>query len=180
VTRAPAWRWWPDPGVTIAWLKRLTSAGVGAFLIGTFGMQIARVEGKSMAPTLEDQDRLLVNKLVYRFRDARPGDIVIFFYPVRPELSFVKRVIAAGGDTVSIVDGQVYVNDTRLDDDFIPAEFRSHDEFGPQLIPEGYDFVMGDHRNSSSDSREWGMVPKKYIVGKVQCRWWPLSSLRLF
>jgi signal peptidase I len=133
-----------------------------------------------MAPTLEDQDRLLVNMLVYRFRDARPGDIVILSYPVRPELSLVKRVIASGGDTVSIVDGQVYVNDARIDDDFIPAEFRSHDEWGPQVIPEGYEFVMGDHRNSSSDSREWGMVPKKYIVGKVQFRCWPLSSLRLF
>jgi signal peptidase I len=162
------------------WLASLISVGAYALLVATFGMQIARVEGASMSPTLKDQDRLIVNRLVYRFRDARPGDIVMFYYPVQPELSFVKRVIAEGGDTVSIIDGQVYVNDSRLDDTFIPAEFRSHDVWGPQVIPEGYDFVLGDHRNGSSDSREWGMVPKKYIVGKVQARWWPIVTARLF
>ena len=162
------------------WLASLVSVAAYALVIATFGMQIARVEGASMAPTLRDQDRLIVNRLVYRFRDARPGDIVMFYYPLQPELSFVKRVIAEGGDTVSIVDGQVYVNDRLLDDTFIPPEFRSHDEWGPQVIPEGYDFVLGDHRNGSSDSREWGMVPKKYIVGRVQVRWWPLFSARMF
>jgi len=164
----------------LAWLTTLGSAIAYAVLIGTFGLQSARVEGASMAPTLEDHDRLLVNRLVYRLRDAHAGDIVMFHYPLRPELSFVKRIIAEGGDTVSIVDGQVYVNDARLDDDFIPPQFRSHDNWGPEVIPEGYDFVLGDHRNRSSDSREWGMVPKKYIVGKVQLRWWPPSSVRLF
>jgi signal peptidase I len=180
VTLAACAHWLRERGVSIAWLKTLASSGVYAVLIGTFGLQIARVQGASMAPTLEDEDRLIVNKIVYRFREARPGDIVMFYYPVRPELWFVKRVIASGGDTVSIVDGNVFVNDSRVDDDFIPPNFRSHDDWGPQVIPEGYDFVMGDHRNSSSDSREWGMVPKKYIVGKVQVRWWPPSSVRVF
>ncbi len=164
----------------LTWLTTVGSAVAYSVLIGTFGLQSARVAGASMAPTLEDQDRLLVNRFVYRIRDARAGDIVMFRYPLRPELSFVKRIIAEGGDTVSIVDGQVYVNDAHLDDDFIPPQFRSHDNWGPQVIPEGYDFVLGDHRNRSSDSREWGMVPKKYIVGKVQLRWWPPTSVRLF
>ena len=148
-------------GPGLSWLATLGSAVAYAVLIGTFGLQTARVEGASMAPTLEDQDRLIVNRLVYRLRDARPGDIVMFRYPVRPEVAFVKRIIAEGGDTVSIVDGQVYVNDERLEDDFIPPQFRSHDDWGPEVIPEGYDFVMGDHRNRSSDSREWGMVPEE-------------------
>jgi signal peptidase I len=164
----------------IAWVKTLVSAAVYAILIVTFGFQVARVEGQSMAPTLEDQDRLIVNKLVYRIGDPRRGDIVMLYYPLNPDKSFVKRVIAEEGDTVRIVDGRVYVNDVPLHDDYVPAEYRSHDEWGPQVIPEGYDFVMGDHRNNSSDSRHWGMVPKKYIIGKVQLRWWPVPTARLF
>ena len=163
-----------------AWVKTLVSAAVYAVLIVTFGFQVARVEGQSMAPTLEDQDRLIVNKLAYRIGEPRRGDIVMLYYPLNPEKSFVKRVIAEEGDTVRIVDGRVYVNDVPLQDDYVPAEFRSHDDWGPQVIPEGYDFVMGDHRNNSSDSRHWGMVPKKYIIGKVQVRWWPVPNARVF
>ncbi len=164
----------------VAWVKTLVSAAVYAILIVTFGFQVARVEGQSMAPTLEDQDRLIVNKLVYRIGEPRRGDIVMLYYPLNPEKSFVKRVIAEEGDTVRIVDGRVYVNDIPLKDDYVPSEFRSHDDWGPQVIPEGYYFVMGDHRNNSSDSRHWGMVPKKYIIGKVQLRWWPVPSARVF
>jgi signal peptidase I len=164
----------------VAWLKTLASAAVYAVLIVTFGFQVARVEGQSMAPTLEDQDRLIVNKLVYRIGEPRRGDIVMLYYPLNPEKSFVKRVIAEEGDTVRIVDGRVYVNDIPLKDDYVPSEYRSHDDWGPQVIPEGYYFVMGDHRNNSSDSRHWGMVPKKYIIGKVQLRWWPVPTARVF
>jgi signal peptidase I len=164
----------------VAWVKTLVSAAVYAVLIVTFGFQVARVEGQSMAPTLEDQDRLIVNKLVYRIGEPRRGDIVMLYYPLNPEKSFVKRVIAEEGDTVRIVDGRVYVNDIPLKDDYVPSEYRSHDDWGPQVIPEGYYFVMGDHRNNSSDSRHWGMVPKKYIIGKVQLRWWPVPSARVF
>jgi signal peptidase I len=164
----------------VAWVKTLASAAVYAVLIVTFGFQVARVEGQSMAPTLEDQDRLIVNKLVYRIGEPRRGDIVMLYYPLNPEKSFVKRVIAEEGDTVRIVDGRVYVNDIPLKDDYVPSEYRSHDDWGPQVIPEGYYFVMGDHRNNSSDSRHWGMVPKKYIIGKVQLRWWPVPTARVF
>jgi signal peptidase I len=164
----------------VAWVKTLMSAAVYAVLIVTFLFQVARVEGQSMAPTLEDQDRLIVNKLVYRIGEPRRGDIVMLYYPINPEKSFVKRVIAEEGDTVRIVDGRVYVNDIPLKDDYVASEYRSHDDWGPQVIPEGYDFVMGDHRNNSSDSRHWGMVPKKYIIGKVQIRWWPVPTARVF
>ena len=164
----------------VAWVKTLVSAAVYAVLIVTFGFQVARVEGQSMAPTLEDQDRLIVNKLVYRIGEPRRGDIVMLYYPLNPDKSFVKRVIAEEGDTVRIVDGRVYVNDIPLKDDYVSSEYRSHDDWGPQVIPEGYYFVMGDHRNNSSDSRHWGPVPKKYIVGKVKVRWWPLGEARIF
>jgi signal peptidase I len=163
-----------------AWLKTLASAAVYATLIVTFGFQVARVEGHSMAPTLEDQDRLIVNKLAYRIGEPHISDIVMLYYPNDPNKSFVKRVIAEEGDQVRIVDGKVYRNDILLDDSFVPPDYRSHDDWGPQVIPEGYYFVMGDHRNNSSDSRHWGFVPKKYIIGKVQLRWWPLGHARLF
>jgi signal peptidase I len=178
------------PDLSLAWkrmgheiisgLQTLVSAAVYATLIVTFGFQVARVDGLSMAPTLEDHDRLIVNKLVYELGDPRPGDIVMLYYPLNPEKMFVKRVIAKEGDTVRIVDGRVYVNDIPLRDDYVPAEFRSHDDYGPEVIKQGYYFVMGDHRNNSSDSRHWGFVPKKYIVGKVKVRWWPLQDARIF
>jgi signal peptidase I len=165
----------------VAWVKTLLSAAVYATLIVTFGFQVARVEGQSMAPTLEDQDRLIVNKFAYRFlNDPRRGDIVMLYYPLDPNKSFVKRVVAEEHDIVRIVDGQVYVNDTPMPDEFVPPEYRSHDDYAPTSVPEGYYFVMGDHRNNSSDSRHWGMVPKKYIIGKVQVRWWPVPTARLF
>jgi signal peptidase I len=164
----------------VAWFKTLVSAAVYATLIVTFGFQVARVEGQSMAPTLEDQDRLIVNKLAYRIDDPHVGDIVMLYYPQDPDKSFVKRVVGEPNDTLKSVDGQVYRNGVPLDDDFIPDEYRSNDSWGPLQVPQGYYFVMGDHRNNSSDSRSWQYVPKKYIIGKVQLRWWPMSEARLF
>jgi signal peptidase I len=164
----------------VSGVQTLVSAAVYATLIVTFGFQVARVDGLSMAPTLEDHDRLIVNKLVYELGDPRPGDIVMLYYPLNPEKMFVKRVIAKESDVVRIVDGRVYVNDIPLHDEYVPPEFRSHDDWGPQVVQQGYYFVMGDHRNNSSDSRHWGPVPKKYIVGKVKVRWWPIQDARIF
>jgi signal peptidase I len=164
----------------VSGVQTLFSAAVYATLIVTFGFQVARVDGLSMAPTLDDHDRLIVNKLVYTFGAPRPGDIVMLYYPVDPDKMFVKRVIAKEGDTVHIVDGRVYVNDLPLADDYVPSEFRSHDDLGPMVVQPGYYFVMGDHRNNSLDSRHWGSVPKKYIVGRVNVRWWPIQDARLF
>jgi signal peptidase I len=146
----------------------LTVAAVmAALVITTNVIQVARVEGQAMAPTLADQQRVFVNKLAYRLGDPARGDVVMHYYPLNPEKMFVKRVIAEAGDVVRIVDGRVYVNDAAVDDRYVPADFRSHDDWGPQVIPEGYYFVLGDHRNNSSDSRHWGMVPKRYILGRV-------------
>jgi signal peptidase I len=167
-------------GEIVAALRTACSAAVYATLIVTFGFQVARVDGLSMAPTLGDQDRLIVNKLVYTLGDPLPGDIVMLYYPPDPEKMFVKRVIAGEGDVVHIVEGRVYVNDLPLHDEYVPHAFRGHDDWGPTVIQQGYYFVMGDHRNNSSDSRHWGPVPKRYIIGKVKMRWWPLQAATIF
>ena len=166
----------------VAWLKTLASAAVYATLIVTFGFQVARVEGQSMAPTLQDQDRLIVNKFAYLTHIGEPqvDDIVMLYYPNDPQKSFVKRVIAAPEQTVKMVQGKVFVDNEPVDDSFVPEEYRSHEDYGPVVIPQGYYFVMGDHRNNSSDSRHWGFVPKKYIIGRVQLRWWPVPAARTF
>ena len=152
------------------------SAGVGASVV----FQVARVEGQAMSPTIRDQDRLIVNRIAYRLAQPQRGDIVMHRYPFKPDKSFVKRIIAKEGDRVEIVAGSVYLNDALLDDAFVAAEARSRDNWGPQVVPKDSYFVLGDRCNNSADSRHWGFVPRHYILGRVQARWWPVSEARSF
>ena len=171
----------------VGWLvNRLRFPELRAFLIGAFVALMlveigttfhhARIDGDSMAPLFRNGDHVLVSTLPYRFGEPRREDVVALYYPLNPVMSFVERVIAEEGDAVRIVDGRVYVNDILKNDAYVPAEFRSHDFFGPQVVQEGYFFVMGDHRNSSTDSRHWGLVPKKYIWGRVATTIWRTRS----
>lgn len=150
-----------------------------AVLMGC-SLEFARVDGQSMAPTLANHDRLVVDKLAYRFGNPTPGDIVMFHAPRTPEQVFVKRIVAEAGDTVRILDGRVFVNDRELNDSRVPAHFRSHEDWGPYRVPHDFYLVLGDHRNRSSDSRHWGPVAREAIIGKVHARWWPIASASVF
>lgn len=164
----------------IIWTRTLASASVWATLIVTFGFQVARVEGRSMEPTLHDHDRLVVNKLEYRLQTPQIGDIVMLRHPNTPDLALVKRVVAGPGDTVAFRDGRMLRNGTLVREDFVPQEFRSHEDQPVTDVPQGFYFVLGDHRNDSNDSRYFGPVPQKYILGKIQVRWWPLTRATVY
>ena len=168
----------------VLWFAAAPVLIVGALLVMQVGsalllLQVARVEGRAMAPTLENQDRLIVNRLAYLMHAPERGDIVMHRYPRDPQKAFVKRVIAEGGDTVRSLDGRVYVNDAPISDAYVSCGYRSHDTWGPLTVEAGHYFVMGDHRNNSSDSRQWGAVPAALIVGRIALRWWPIQDAGL-
>ena len=161
-------------------MMALVFATMCVLIVATFLMQVTRVAGPSMQPTLQDHDCLLVNRLAYELGAPRSGDIVTLYYPADPDRVFIKRVIATEHQSVQIVNGRVSVDGTTVRDDYVESSFRSHDNWGPERVDDGYYFVMGDHRNDSSDSREWGFVPRRYVIGKVTLRWWPLQHFRIF
>jgi signal peptidase I len=156
------------------------SFSLGTALLLGCSLEFARVEGASMAPTLANSDRLLVDKLAYRLGKPTPGDIVMFYAPIDPSQVFVKRIIAQEGDIVWIKGGRVFVNHQPLDDRYVEPIFRSHEDWGPYRVPSDDYLVMGDHRNRSSDSRNWGPVPRHAIIGKVHARWWPFGHAAIF
>jgi signal peptidase I len=160
--------------------RTLLSAGVYATLIVTFVFQVARVEGRSMEPTLHDQDRLVVNKIAYTLRDPEVGDIVMMYHPHLPSQPLVKRIVAVPGDTVAFRAGVVVRNGAPVDEAYIERSLQSDDEREPVVVPDGYYFVLGDHRKASSDSRSFGPVPRRYILGRIDVRWWPIPDVRAF
>lgn len=147
-----------------------------AIVIHLFLAQATRVEGYSMEPTLYGHQRLIIEKLSYRFHQPDRGDIVVISVPGFDEL-LIKRVIGLPGDTVSMRDGVVYLNGKALDEPYINGPARGN--FPPTKIPEGYIFVMGDNRNNSNDSRSFGPVPIENVVGHAWMRYWPLQDLSL-
>jgi signal peptidase I len=164
----------------LEWTRTLASAAVYATLIVTFVGQVARVDGSSMQPTLHDQDRLIVNKLAYRWHAPQIGDIVMVASPEEPDKMLVKRIVAAPGDVVRSLHGRLYRNDVAISDQFVEKDYRSSDTWGPEFVPRGHFFVMGDHRSNSADSRAFGPVPARYVIGKVEMRWWPVPEARVF
>jgi len=157
------------------WTRDLLIAVGLALVIIVFLYQPVKVEGTSMAPLLSDQERIFINKFVYRFEAIHRGDVVVFWYPLDRSKSFIKRVIALPGETVTIRQGVVTVNGTVVPEPYVPPQYEDVSDYGPQRVPEGSYFVMGDHRISSNDSRVFGPVPSQFIYGRAVFAYWPVD-----
>jgi signal peptidase I len=166
------------PGKSAAreWAETLIVALAVALLIRTFIVQVYLVEGPSMEPTLYTGERVFVNKLVYRFRQPHPGEIIVLQDPNTPQRELIKRVIAVAGETVEMKKGIVYVNGQPLKEDFINTAIRSTNDMPPQTIPEGNVWVMGDNRGMSFDSRNIGPIAVKKIDGEAFFMFWPIDQ----
>lgn len=160
-----------------AWLRDLViSLAISCFII-IFLYQPVKVEGTSMMPSLDDQERIFVNKFVYRWEPIERGDIVVFRYPRDTSKSFIKRVIAVGGDRVRIIHGRVYVNEAPLEEDYVPQEYEDLRSYQEIMVPPHSYYVLGDHRSLSNDSRDFGPVGAQYIYGKAVFGYWPVDKL---
>ncbi len=157
------------------WTRDLLIAIGLALVIIVFLYQPVKVEGTSMAPLLSDQERIFINKFVYRFEPIERGDVVVFWYPLDRSKSFIKRVIGLPGETVEIRQGAVYVDGKLIAEPYVPSQYEDLSDFGPVTVkPDSY-FVMGDHRISSNDSRVFGPVESRYIYGRAVFAYWPVD-----
>ena len=169
------------PHLLLVWVRDLALSILIAIVVILFLYQPVKVEGTSMMPALVDQERIFINKFIYRFGfgEIHRGDMVVFWFPGDPTKSYIKRVIGLPGDVVEIEDGVVYVNGKRLDEDYVPDAYRDRQSRPPLQVPPDQYYVMGDHRSSSNDSRAWGPVQRRYIYGKAVFVYWPLEKMGL-
>ncbi len=176
---APPPRKRPVLGALLHWARDLVFSVVLAIIVILFLYQPVKVEGTSMMPTLDDQERIFINKFVYRlhFGKIDRGDTVVFWFPGDPTKSYIKRVIGVPGDRVEVDRGSVIVNGQALVENYVPEEYRDQSSMPARTVPQEEYFVLGDHRSSSNDSRAWGMVPRRYIYGKAVFIYWPLDKM---
>lgn len=161
------------------WFRDLLISLVIAGVVILFLYQPVKVEGTSMMPRLEDQERIFINKFSYRFEPIQRGDVVVFRFPRNSARSYIKRVVGLPGETVRMVEGEIFVNGRKLEEPYILPQYRGRQNQGPVVVPPGEFYVLGDHRNSSNDSRMWGTVPTEYIHGKAVLAYWPLQQFGL-
>lgn len=165
-------------------LKTLGLSVILAFGIRTFVAEARYIPSKSMVPTLQVDDRLIVDKVSYHFKDPQRGDIVVFMPPDEAPVvcagsrtpsnskdAYIKRIVALPGEKFEVRQGRVYINDRPLEEDYLQEA--SNDQYGPRVVPENSYVVLGDNRNNSCDSRYWGFVPRDNIIGRAVVRFWP-------
>jgi signal peptidase I len=158
-----------------SWTRDLAVALGLALVIIIFLYQPVKVDGTSMAPLLSDQERIFINKFVYRFEPIERGDVVVFWYPRDHSKSFIKRVVGLPGETIEIRAGLVYVDRKEWKEPYVPMSYLDDLSYPPVQIPDGCYFVMGDHRDSSNDSRVFGPVARQNIYGKAVFAYWPVN-----
>jgi signal peptidase I len=186
--------------VTIDWVVTIVGAVAIVLLVKAFVVNPYRIPSSSMEPTLHCarqetgcearySDRVLANRFLYHIRDPRRGEIIVFKTPPRAKIkcgaggTFVKRLIGLPGDTVEVRllrgDGYVFINGKQLKEPYINKERRGFQSFGPAKVAPGNYFMMGDNRGASCDSRMWGTVPRKNLIGKVFATYWPPNRVSL-
>ncbi len=173
----------PQQNTENPWIEALKTIGLSAVLafgIRTFVAEARYIPSGSMLPTLQINDRLIVDKLSYKFQDPQRGDIVVFSPTDTLERqnfhdAFIKRVIGLPGETVEVKGGRVYINDRPLRENYIDEE--PFYQYGPVTVPAGQYLVLGDNRNNSYDSHYWGFVPRDHIIGRAVVRFWPPTRL---
>jgi signal peptidase I len=158
-----------------SWTRDLAIALGLAIVVMIFLYQPVKVEGTSMYPLLSDQERIFINKFVYRFEPIERGDVIVFWYPLDRSKSFIKRVVGLPGETIEIRMGHVYINGQELADQYVPTGYLDGSNWASHRIPADSYFVMGDHRDSSNDSRVFGPVPRQFIYGKAVFAYWPVD-----
>ncbi|HEX5582083.1 signal peptidase I [Gaiella sp.] len=192
----------PDPvRVVVDWVVTIVAAVAIVLLVKAYVVNPYKIPSSSMEPTLHCarpkigcearfDDRVLANRFIYHLRSPHRGDIVVFDTPPAARIAcgeggtFVKRLIGLPGETVEVrlnanAQGIVYIDGKRLDEPYIKPDRRSDKAFGPQKVPEGDYFMMGDNRAQSCDSREWGPVPRDHLIGKVFATYWPPNRISI-
>jgi signal peptidase I len=165
-----------------AWVRDLLVSVIVSMFIILFLYQPVRVEGTSMLPVLEDQDRLFINKFAYSKlgslvgQDIHRGDVVVFLFPHDTTKSYIKRVVALPGDSIRIDHGQVFVNDKAVKEPYVPGKYADDRSVPEMVMPAGKYFVLGDHRSVASDSRDFGPVPRDLIYGRAAFVYWPVEQ----
>ena len=163
--------------VLTAWARDIAISLIVSVFFIVFLYQPVKVEGTSMMPTLADQERVFINKFVYKLEPIHRGDVVVFRYPRDVSKSYIKRVIAVAGDRVRIDDGVVYVNDVRLPEPYVPEDYWDTRSYPETVVPRNAYFLLGDHRNLSNDSRDFGTVDEDFIYGKAVFGYWPVDKM---
>lgn len=187
---------WDKNSPVREWTESIVIAFFLAMIIRTFFLQAFKIPSGSMRQTLIEGDRLMVNKLRYGskvpfsskrlpgFSEPKRGDIIVFVYPEDPKRDFIKRLIAFGGETIEIKEGDIYINDQLIMESRIKNVFYYNsgpygEEGKPIVVPEGYVYVLGDNSKSSHDSRYWGFVPVENIIGRAELIYWPFNRIRI-
>jgi len=160
-----------------SWVRDLVVSLVIAGVVIVFLYQPVKVEGTSMMPRLVDQERIFINKFVYEIEAIERGDVIVFRYPYDQAKSYIKRVIGLPGETVAVVEGEVFINGEKLAEPYLIEEYRDRQSHAPEVVPLGQYYVLGDRRSSSNDSRVWGPVPRDSIYGKAVFVYWPVDRL---
>ena len=160
-----------------SWVRDLCISVLISLFIILFVYQPVKVEGDSMEPGLEDQERIFINKLAYRLENIERGDVIVFRFPLDTRKNFIKRVIGLPGDRVRVTDGHVYLNGHLVPEPYVPEEYLDSRSYSEVRVPANSYFVLGDHRSMSNDSRAFGPVPRNLIYGKAVFGYWPMEKM---